>query len=260
MKVALLQYDIVQNDATANMAKVDALTATLPPVDLVVMPEMFHCGYTMDRAQMIGPQQSAVTDWMQARAQALGATLMAGVAVQDADGKCFNRLMCIGPDGTRTHYDKRHLFRLGTESSVYTAGSRRTVVSVAGVRCLMQICYDARFPVWSRNRGDYDAAVYVSNWPTARIDTLLALLKARAIENQCYVIGVNRTGKADGVGYPGLSTVFDPLGRIVAQAAADTECALVADIDLEPLQGLRSKFNVLADADEFCIDDKQKNI
>ena len=114
--------------------------------------------------------------------------------------------------------------------------------------------------MWSRNRGDYDAAVYVSNWPTARIDTLLALLKARAIENQCYVIGVNRTGKADGVGYPGLSTVFDPLGRIVAQAAADTECALVADIDLEPLQGLRSKFNVLADADEFCIDDKQKNI
>ena len=147
------------------------------------------------------------------------------------------------------YYDKHHLFTYGGEHNHYTAGDKRVVVEWRGVRILLEICYDLRFPIWSRNRGDYDMIIYVASWPTPRVEAWKALLVARAIENQCYVAGVNRVGDDPNCTYCGGSSIIDPYGRHLAICADSCECEASAEIDMEALEAFREKFPVLKDAD-----------
>ena len=173
-----------------------------------------------------------------------------GSAVIAEDGRYRNRMFFVKPSGETAWYDKHHLFRPGGEGRDYTPGDRRVVVEYKGVRFLLQICYDLRFPVWSRNRGDYDAIIYCASWDNKRRDAWCALLRARAIENQCYVIGVNRVGTDPDAVYIGDSMVIDYLGRTVANAESG-EWTMVATLDPESQRAFRAEFPAWQDADDF---------
>ena len=167
------------------------------------------------------------------------------------DGKYYNRFYFVKPDGSVAQYDKKHLFTYGGEHLRFTPGEERVVVEWKGVRILLEICYDLRFPVWARNRGDYDMILYVASWPTPRVNAWSALLVARAIENQCYVAGVNRVGTDPTCEYCGGSVIIDPYGKTIAACAMGEECEATAEVDMELLEAFRKKFPVLNDADEF---------
>lgn len=160
-----------------------------------------------------------------------------------------NRFYFVRPDGSVAHYDKHHLFSYGGEQQHYTAGQERVVVEWGGIRFLLQVCYDLRFPVWSRNRADYDCTLYVASWPTSRQAAWTTLLHARAIENQCYVLGANRVGTDPACTYSGGSVIIDPYGRDLAACPCNEECAAVAELDMDALRAFRKKFPVLNDRD-----------
>lgn len=254
MKVSLLQSDIIKGDTPANLAHLDELLSTLSmgDTDLIVMPEMFHCGFTFDPKAVAESGSGTAIAWMQNKAAQLNAYLCGSVSYPHED-KWYNRLVVAAPDGSLTTYDKRHLFSMGSETEVYTAGKNRVIITIAGVRILLQICYDLRFPVFSRYQGDYDAIVYVANWPAARREVWNILLKARAIENQCYVIGVNRVGYDDTIKYSGDSVLISPRGKIETQTEEYKEQLVTANIDLESLASFRSKFRVLNDRDSYTL-------
>ena len=178
---------------------------------------------------------------------------IAGSVAVCENGNYYNRFYFVHPDGAVQHYDKKHLFTFGGEHKRFTAGTERVVVNFRGVRILLEVCYDLRFPVWSRNLGDYDMILYVASWPTPRVDAWSALLRARAIENQCYVAGVNRMGTDPTCEYSGGSAIIDPYGKTIAECPWSRESAVSADIDMEALQAFRKKFPVLDDADPFTL-------
>ncbi len=253
MKVALLQIDIKTGDTRANLERLQAIIPS--DVDLVVMPEMFHCGFTHDMGAISAEDSQLTLNWLRSVAKSKNVTLCGSVAWRVDESSARNRLFCVTPSGDVVHYDKRHLFSMGNEHAQFVAGTERTIINVGGMRLLLQVCYDLRFPVWSRNRGDYDVAVYVANWPSARKDAWLTLLKARAIENQCYVLGVNRVGTCEGIAYKGNTIVFGPRGEVVAEAQSAEEEIVMAELNNDMLQNFRAKFRVLDDADDFTIND-----
>ena len=169
------------------------------------------------------------------------------------DNTWRNRFCFVHPDGKTDFYDKRHLFSYGDEHRRFSAGDRRTTVEYKGVRILPLICYDLRFPVWSRNREDYDMAIYVANWPSGRIEAWKTLLRARAIENQCFVCGVNRTGTDMTGTYPGESALIGPNGNTIADCGSRSDAAVTAEIDMGVLERFRRTFPILKDADKFNI-------
>jgi predicted amidohydrolase len=188
--------------------------------------------------------------WMREEAAALGCVITGSLIVREA-GHCYNRLVWARPDGTLEHYDKRHLFRVAGEQDHYAAGARRLVVDLKGWRICPMICYDLRFPVWSRNRGDYDLLLYVANWPQRRAHAWSTLLKARAIENLCYVAGVNRIGKdGNGATYAGDSVVLDFLGQLLSSEGGGDRVETTV-LDLESLRSYRASFPAHLDADRF---------
>lgn len=251
MKVALVQFDIAWQDGAANLATLDGL---LPAgCDLVVLPEMFHCGFSMNVDEVAQSDGGSVLDWMKKSAARLNCCLTGSVAVRSMEGQLFNRLYFVYPNQEVMFYDKRHLFRMAGEHQVYTPGNQRVVVPIGEWRILLQVCYDLRFPVWSRNRNDYDAVVYVANWPVPRRNAWRTLLQARAIENQCYVLGVNRVGVAEGMTFQGDTMVVDPKGVIVAETLPNEQQVLITDLDLEALMRFRERFPVWLDADPFEI-------
>ena len=182
----------------------------------------------------------------------MGAAIAGSIATEE-EGVFYNRFYFVTPEGDYAQYDKHHLFTYGGEHNHYHAGQERVVVEYMGVRILLAICYDLRFPVWSRNRKDYDMAIYVASWPTPRVEAWKALLHARAIENQCYVVGVNRVGKDPYCQYSGHSAIIDPYGKTLAECNEDKECLLTAQIDMDTLKAFREKFPVLEDADDFVL-------
>ncbi|MCB0781414.1 MAG: nitrilase family protein, partial [Flavobacteriales bacterium] len=176
-------------DADANRAMFDDMLSTLKGVtDLIVLPEMFTTGFSMRSNELAEEMNGPTVVWMQEQARELDAALYGSVIITEG-GRCFNRGLFVKPDGEVTVYDKRHLFRFANETDHYSAGKERVVVEWRGWRILLQICFDLRFPVFARNRGDYDAILYVANWPEARRFPWSQLLIARGIENQCYVAG-----------------------------------------------------------------------
>lgn len=224
-------------------------------VDLIVLPEMFTTGFCVDpshAADVIDDGAAAVA-WMRRMAERYDAAVTGSVAVADGE-RYFNRMYFVRPDGGVEHYDKRHLFAMGGEADHYTAGRRRVVVEWRGVRILLQVCYDLRFPVFARSRGDYDMIVYAANWPTPRIAVWDTLLRARAIENQCYVAGVNRTGQDPWCDYCGRTALIDPYGRVAA-SCGEGEHVVTGDIDMDRLAVFRRKFPVLDDRDAWQADE-----
>lgn len=219
---------------------------------LIVLPEMFHCGFTMQPQRVAQTMDGDVVQWMKRMAVAHRTAIMGSVVVHD-EGRYFNRLICVAADGEMSCYDKRHLFRMGGEDRVYTAGNQQLIVNIEGVRIKPLICYDLRFPVWSRNRNDYDLLIFVANWPSVRQDAWDLLLRARAVENQCYVLGVNRIGSDGKLAYTGGSVLVGPKGDVVVGGKSDNDIVYRAEIDLGALDDFRRKFPAYLDADRFDI-------
>jgi predicted amidohydrolase len=253
LRVTIVQSDLHWHDAAANRAAFASVIDGLEQAtDLIVLPEMFTTGFTMDAEGHAENMNDATMGWFTEQAQRAGAALC-GSLIVEAEGRYFNRFVFMRPNGDFDLYDKRHLFRLADEHRHYSAGDRRIVIDYLGFRICPQICYDLRFPVWSRNRGDYDMLIYVANWPSRRHHAWRTLLRARAIENQAYVAGVNRTG-TDGndLPYLGGSAIIDYLGEDIADLG-DRVTTATATLELDALQRFREKFPFHRDADDFTI-------
>ena len=248
MKLTILQRDIVWADPAENVRRAEEAINRNPGADLYVLPEMFSTGFCTQPEGIAEPVENQTVSWMKAKASQTGAAIAGSIAVHE-DGKYYNRFHFVTPDGNITTYDKKHLFTFGGEHKRFTAGSERVIVTYKGFRILLEICYDLRFPVWSRNKGDYDMIIYVASWPTPRVEAWKALLTARAIENQCYVVGVNRVGEDPGNNYCGGSRVIDPYGKVIAECEDGKEMEATAKVDMEVLEAFRAKFPVLDDAD-----------
>ena len=254
MKAAYYQQDIVWEDTEANLEKIRSAAEFLDPqTELFILPEMFHSGFTMRPDKVAEPMDGRVTAFMRETASTNDITLIGSAVIQEG-GKYFNRLLMVSPDGKVEKYDKRHLFSVGGEDKNYRPGKEKLISVVKDIRVLPLICYDLRFPVWSRwqKQNQYDLLIYIANWPASRIEVWKTLLKARAIENQCYVIGVNRVGKDETIVYSGDSMAIDPKGRIISSAGGE-EGVFYADIDIDDLKEFRKKFPVWKDADDFRI-------
>lgn len=252
LRISLVQADLVWHQADVNRLQFEALLAPLAgQTDLVVLPEMFTTGFTMSPETVAEPENGDTVQWMQAQAAQLNAALVGSVVTQTADGY-RNRLLFCTPEGEVTQYDKRHLFRMGGEHNHYQAGSERVVLTYRGWRIMPQICYDLRFPVFSRNRNEYDLLLYVANWPAPRRHAWRTLLQARAIENQSYVAGVNRVG-ADGAGlqYSGDSLLADFCGELLIDNAQGEAFVATHLLDAGALAEYRQRFPAWMDADAF---------
>ena len=247
-RVAIVQRDIAWCDVEANLAHLERMLEGVE-ADVVVLSEMFQTGFVTDPKGVA--DDGTTLRWMQRMAERMKAAIVGSVSVKE-DEAYYNRMYFVKPDGGVEWYDKRHLFSVGGEHLRYRAGAERKVVEWRGVRYLLEVCYDLRFPVWSRQRGDYDAILYVALWPKPRREVWRTLLRARAIENQAYVVGVNRIGSEPELEYVGDSAVVNYCGREVVDMAA-TEGIAVAELDVEALQRFKEKFNVAVDADEFEI-------
>ncbi len=254
MKVTLLQQDIQWADPTVNLARAEALMDSAQGSDLYVLPEMFATGFNGDPEQTAQEaERSTILSWMHRMAVKHDAAIAGSVAIKEQD-RYFNRLYFVRPDGETIHYDKRHLFTYSGENLHYHPGSRRVIAEWRGVRFILQVCYDLRFPVWSRNGRTtdkerlYDVILYVASWPSTRMHVWSTLLRARAIENQCYVCGVNRIGSDPSCTYEGGTMLVDAYGQATV-CPDNEESALTAELDMERLRAFRTKFPVLDDMD-----------
>jgi predicted amidohydrolase len=220
--------------------------------DLIVLPEMFTTGFSMDAAALAEPMDGPTIGWLREESAAVGCAITGSLIVTEG-GQHYNRLVWATPDGGFAHYDKRHLFRMAREHEHYASGNRRLTVELKGWRICPLVCYDLRFPVWSRNRGDYGVLLYVANWPSRRRTAWSALLRARAIENVCYVVGVNRIGKdGNGASYTGDSVALDFLGNVLGGDRGGDFVETVV-FDRESLATFRRDFPVHLDADDFTL-------
>ena len=252
MKVKILQHDIKWASPSDNQQHLQQLLRQQPKADLYVLAEMFSTGFATE-PEGIAESNCSSLQWMSRMAKELDAAIAGSVATEE-EGRFYNRLYFVKPDGEVTWYDKHHLFTYSGEDKRFTQGGKRVVVEFRGVRFLLQVCYDLRFPVFSRNRGDYDAMIYVASWPSSRIEAWKALLRARAIENQSYVIGVNRMGNDPKCEYAGGSAIIDAYGKTIAYVEDCQEGDASAEIDMSELEAFRLKFPVLNDADHFTIE------
>lgn len=253
LTLALVQTTLVWHDCPANHAHFDELLSEVRDVDLVILPEMFTTGFSMESEMLAEPAQGVTSDWMLAHAKRLNAVVTGSVIVRADDGTHRNRLLWARPDGELLHYDKRHLFRMAGEHEHYSPGERQVQFELKGWRIRPLICYDLRFPVWSRDAQNTDLLLYTANWPGARRLHWNRLLPARAIENLCYVAAVNRVG-TDGKGfaYTGDSQVLDFQGESLLNVGA-ADGVFQVTLSAESLAAYRSKFPACLDADTFQI-------
>lgn len=251
--VGLIQAELRWRDPAGNREHLTDLIDQAGPADLYVLPETFATGFLGDKDSVPEGMDGASVSWMREQAAARSAALAGSLALIDEQGKRRNRFLLVDADGVVACYDKRHLFAFGGEDERYSPGSVPCVAQWSGWAIDLQICYDLRFPVWCRNNRGFDLQIFVANWPSPRVNAWRALLRARAIENQSYVIGVNRTGRdGNGIDHPGCSSAWDPLGEALVELGGDEGSALVK-LDLDALHSLRERFPFQADADRFSI-------
>jgi omega-amidase len=255
LRIAGIQQNLIWQDAQANrVAFTESITKAAENAQVVILPEMFSTGFSMQALSLAEKMDGPTMQWLLSLAVTLR-IIIGGSLIIEEDGKFYNRFVWVQPNGEVHCYNKRHLFSYAKEQLHYTAGDTRTIVSVNGVRIALFVCYDLRFPAWCRQQHNalYDVAIFVANWPQVRIEAWQALLKARAIENQAYVIGINRVG-TDGsdLHYNGASTIIDYSGKILEEAF-DINSILNCTIDKEGLLAYREKFRFLDDADSFSI-------
>ncbi|MBO7283135.1 MAG: amidohydrolase [Alistipes sp.] len=247
-RIAIVQRDIVWQDIDANLRALEHMLAGVE-VDIVVLSEMFQTGFVTEPESVA--DDGRTISWMMGMAAQHNFAIVGSVVVKEGE-RYYNRMYFVKPTGEVECYDKHHLFSVGGEDKRFTAGDRRVVVEWRGVRYLLEICYDLRFPVWSRQRGDYDAIIYSALWPKPRRAVWRTLLQARAIENQAWVVGVNRVGSEPELEYAGDSMVVDFMGRIIADAE-ERESIEIVEIASEEIARFRERFNVACDADNFEI-------
>lgn len=251
LRLALLQGSLVWHDVSANLDYFEGLLADLERVDLVLLPEMFNTGFSMDSATLSEPQMGITTQWLLEQAQRLNAVVCGSLIIKVAEGDYRNRLLWARPDGSLAYYDKRHLFRMAGEHQHFTAGEKQLQVELKGWRIRPLICYDLRFPVWSRDAENTDLLFYLASWPAARRMAWNRLLPARAIENLCYVAAVNRTGTDQhGYAYSGDSQVLDFMGETLLNAG-DQNGAFYVTLQAKKLAEFKQRFPAYLDADRF---------
>lgn len=259
LKVALYQMDVAWCDKEANLAKAKEYVYSVD-ADIVVLPETFVTGFKTTSASFAEEADGATAQWFRKTAMDSGKAIVGSTMIKEygADGNeiYYNRLFFAKPDGEMAGYDKRHLFSFGGENRFFSRGKDKLIVEYKGVRILTLVCYDLRFPVFSRYRGDYDMIIYIASWDDSRIGVWDILLKARAVENQCYVIGVNRVGRDPFGTYEGHTVAVNYYGEILAAVPDNTEAGVVVDIDLAPMIHYREKFRAWEDADDFTLNIK----
>ncbi|MEM1135288.1 MAG: amidohydrolase [Bacteroidota bacterium] len=252
LSITLIQTTIYWENVQANLSHLEEKIWELQDnTDIIILPEMFNTGFSMNAEKLAEPMNLTTTKWMKQMAAQTRACLCGSIIVKEY-GKFFNRLLWVQPDGKYFFYDKRHLFRMAKEHQIFSAGINRLVVEWKGWKICPLVCYDLRFPVWSRNRNnEYDLLIYVANWPAARESAWNTLLPARAVENLCYTIGLNRCGE-DGLNIPyqGDSRIDDYLGKNLLQMGKE-ENMTTSILSLEKLARYREKFPAQHDADQF---------
>ncbi|MEC3964760.1 nitrilase family protein [Flagellimonas halotolerans] len=252
LNIALIQSNLYWEDPVKNRKMFEDKIDTIPDyVDLIVLPEMFTTGFTMKPKNIAQSEGDGTVEWMKRMAQQYNVAMVGSIIFLE-NGKFFNRLYFVPPVGTLEIYDKKHTFTLAGEDEVYEAGKEKLIFEYKGFSICPMICYDLRFPVWSRNTEDYDVLIYVANWPKKRINAWDTLLKARAVENMAYCIGVNRIG-TDGADfeYPGHSAVYDVLGEPMVYSEAEE--ILYATLDKAHIENTRKKLRFLEDRDSFNL-------
>ncbi|MEN0049129.1 MAG: amidohydrolase [Bacteroidota bacterium] len=253
LTITIVQAALQWENIDANLEAFEQqLASQITQTDLIILPEMFTTGFSMDAQQLAEPMNGKTLQWMATQAKQYDAAIVGSFITKEND-KFYNRLIWMQPDGNYQYYNKRHLFTMAEEHLTYEAGKEKLIVEWRGWTICPLICYDLRFPVWSRNIEDYDLLIYVANWPVARSFHWKALLQARAIENQSFTIGVNCVGK-DGKGYyyTGDSCILSPAGEWLFQAA-DRKVVHTQSISKSDLVELRSKLPFLADRNQFVV-------
>jgi predicted amidohydrolase len=251
LNVTIIQSDLVWENIDANLSRFEDKIKTIStPTDLIVLPEMFSTGFTMQSVQYAESINGKTIKWMARMSQTSQAVVTGSIIIHEG-GKYYNRLIWMRPDGSWTHYDKKHLFAMGGEHQSYSAGTERLIVELKGWKICPMICYDLRFPVWARNTEDYDVLIYVANWPSVRVEHWRSLLVARAIENQVYAIGVNRV-HTDNAGnyYSGHSAIIEPQGEKLFEKA-HVEVIHTHRLSKIYLHKTREKLPFLMDRDTF---------
>ncbi|WP_417600195.1 amidohydrolase [Owenweeksia hongkongensis] len=253
LSISLVQADLVWENKEANLEKQQVLIDDISNSDIIVLPEMFPTGFSMKPEALYEETGGEVLQWMQQVAKEKDAAICGSVIVRE-NANYFNRLYFVEPSGNVHKYDKRHLFTLAGEEKVYSAGNEHLLVNFRGWKIMPLVCYDLRFPVWCRNTEEADLQIFVANWPERRSEAWKALLKARAIENMCYLAGLNRVG-ADGndVMHSGDSGVYDELGEKIGAPAPFKEEVVTITLDRNKMHESRKRFNFLNDRDSFTI-------
>ena len=259
LKIALIQSDILWEDIQGNLTQFDTLLKKIEEkVDLILLPEVFNTAFPVDPEKFAETTDGPTMKWMKEQSSRLKSIIAGSILLEKPDGY-YNTFIAMKPDGTFGQYSKRHVFHLGDEADTINSGHERLIIKLNSWKIRPLICYDLRFPVWSKNtynneKFEYDLLVYVANWPSSRSYPWKQLLIARAIENQAYVIGINRIGK-DGAGnkYSGDSMLIDPKGEIILSLNPNLEEIAIIELSLSGLNELRKKFNVGPDWDKFTI-------
>lgn len=254
MNISIIQTDLHWESPSKNREMFDEKISTIEnDIDLIVLPEMFSTGFSMSPENLAEKWPGPTVKWMQ-RVAISKKVALAGSLIVEESGKYYNRLVFVHPDGKIDYYDKRHLFRMSGEHNYYDIGTNRTIVKYKDFRILLLVCYDLRFPVWSRNRNDFDMILIVANFPEPRRYAWNTLLPARAIENQSFVVACNRVGKdGNGVNYAGDSQIIDPQGKILEIAKPNENEIITANISIQDVTSFRSSFPAHLDADDFII-------
>ncbi|MDW5290629.1 nitrilase family protein [Formosa sp. PL04] len=255
LHIALIQTDLIWEQPKANRDKIRLLVTSIPDaVDVVVLPEMFTTGFTMNASKYAETMSGETVSWMLKLAAEKQAAVMGSLIVSEAD-KYYNQLVFVYPNGDLKTYKKRHTFTLAGEDKIYTAGTERTIIDFKGWALCPLVCYDLRFPVWSRYQDDYDVLFFVANWPNIRIVAWTALLQARAIENMCYCIGVNRVGIDDnGHEYSGHSAAYNTLGETISEFYENEIGYRIVTLNKSDVVKTRKKFKFLNDRDSFILE------
>lgn len=255
MRVSILQTDIVWEDKQKNLRHLrDKLEELAGKTDMAILPEMFSTGFTMKSRELAEPADGNTITTLRNWAATYQIAL-AGSYIASDRGHYYNRAFFLSPDGEAYYYDKKHLFRMGNERESFSAGNDKIIIPYRGWNICLLVCYELRFPVWSRNVDNaYDLLIYVANWPTPRRRVWDTLLAARAIENMSYVCGVNRIG-VDGneLSYNGGSVIYSPKGEVIALASDNEDNMITVELNLESLRSFREKFPVWMDADRFTL-------
>lgn len=259
LNITYLQSNIQWEKRQANLSLFEQKLDHIPEdTQLVILPEMFDTGFSMEPHKLKGPLENETLNWMKKMA-VKHETAICGSTIASNSRKYYNRFYWVYPDGSELHYDKKHLFRMGREPKYYASGGHKLIIEYLGWHILPLVCYDLRFPVWSKNTAEkdqpvYDLLIYVANWPDSRKDVWKTLLKARALENQAYCIGVNRVGKdGNNLSYSGDSVAYSFKGNVIKQSVPYLEDNPSFSLDKEKLQQFRKKFPVYKDWDEFEI-------